>query len=177
MKLRGRTEAPPDAEGAQFLSARGAKPQAPHGPLQRLLDGNRLTVIAKPPRPALSRTMGRIEFRRKSFRRREPATQTLTMRGNRQPGSLGSPRRPRVPRSASRAADAWHRSRRVARVSVWLPSNGEVEGPHGHAGLAPRAHTVPRRPRRQTDHASRTPPTIVRGHLRWNIVCHCATCF
>jgi hypothetical protein len=25
------------AEGAQFLSARGAKPEAPHGPLQRLL--------------------------------------------------------------------------------------------------------------------------------------------
>ena len=40
MKLRGRTEAPDGAEGAQFLSARGAKPQAPHGPLQRLLDVN-----------------------------------------------------------------------------------------------------------------------------------------
>jgi len=39
VKLRGRTEAPAlGAEGAQFLSARGAKPQAPHGPLQRLLD-------------------------------------------------------------------------------------------------------------------------------------------
>src|SRR5205807_10428203 len=41
-------------------------------------------------------------------------------------------------------------------------SNGKVEGPHDHAGQAPRAHTVPRRPRRQTAHASRTPPTIVR---------------
>jgi hypothetical protein len=39
VKLRGRTEAPAlGAEGAQFLSARGAKPQAHHGPLQRLLD-------------------------------------------------------------------------------------------------------------------------------------------
>jgi hypothetical protein len=38
VKLRGRTEAPAlGAEGAQFLSARGAKPQAYHGPLQRLL--------------------------------------------------------------------------------------------------------------------------------------------
>ena len=38
VKLRGRAEAPDDAEGAQFLSARGAKPQAHHGPLQRLLE-------------------------------------------------------------------------------------------------------------------------------------------
>ena len=40
VKLRGRTEAPDrGAEGAQFLGARGAKPQAHHGPLQRLLAG------------------------------------------------------------------------------------------------------------------------------------------
>jgi hypothetical protein len=38
VKLRGRTEAPQGAEGAQFPSARGAKPQAHHGPLQRLLE-------------------------------------------------------------------------------------------------------------------------------------------
>jgi hypothetical protein len=38
VKLRGRTEAPDGAEGAQSLSARGAKPKARHGPLQRLLD-------------------------------------------------------------------------------------------------------------------------------------------
>ena len=38
VKLRGRTEAPEGAEGAQSPSARGAKPQAHHGPLQRLLD-------------------------------------------------------------------------------------------------------------------------------------------
>src|SRR5436853_3140763 len=38
VKLRGRTEAPDGAEGAEFLSARGAKPQAHHGPLRRLLD-------------------------------------------------------------------------------------------------------------------------------------------
>src|SRR5207244_8465927 len=35
--------------------------------------------------------------------------------------------------------------------------------PHDHAGQAPRAHTVFPRPRRQTDHASRTPRTCVRG--------------
>ena len=45
-----------------------------------------------------------------------------------------------------------------------MPSNGEVEGPDDHVGQATRAHTVPRRPRRQTDHASRPPPTIVRRH-------------
>ena len=39
MKLRGRTEARAlGVEGAQCLSARGAKPGASHGPLQRLLD-------------------------------------------------------------------------------------------------------------------------------------------
>ena len=39
MKLSGRAEAPDGAEGAHSLSARGAKPQADHAPLQRLLDG------------------------------------------------------------------------------------------------------------------------------------------
>ncbi len=43
VKLRGHPEAPDGAEGAQFLSARGAKPQAHHGPLQRLLDGMAMT--------------------------------------------------------------------------------------------------------------------------------------
>ena len=39
VKLRGRPEAPTNgAEGAQFLSARGANPEARHGPLQRLLE-------------------------------------------------------------------------------------------------------------------------------------------
>src|SRR5579862_3058411 len=42
-----------------------------------------------------------------------------------------------------------------------VTSNGEVEGPAADAGLEPRAHTVPRRPRRH-HRASRTPPTIVR---------------
>src|SRR2546427_1325811 len=46
VKLRGRREAPNDAEGAQSLSARGAKSQAPHGPLQRLL-------AARTPCPAI----------------------------------------------------------------------------------------------------------------------------
>jgi hypothetical protein len=38
VKLRGRAPTPNGAEGAQSLSARGANPQALHGPLQRLLE-------------------------------------------------------------------------------------------------------------------------------------------
>jgi hypothetical protein len=37
VKLRGRAEVPNGAEGAQFPSARGAKQEEHHGPLQRLL--------------------------------------------------------------------------------------------------------------------------------------------
>jgi hypothetical protein len=45
VKLRGRIEAPAHgAEGAQSLSARGANPEAHHGPLQRLL-GNPLHIL------------------------------------------------------------------------------------------------------------------------------------
>ena len=47
-----------------------------------------------------------------------------------------------------------------------MTANGEVEGPADHAGRAPRAHTVFQRPRRQTHHASRPPPTIVRRTRR-----------
>jgi len=48
VKLRGRIEAPANgAEGAQSLSARGAIPEAPHGPLQRLLDRCRLLATYK----------------------------------------------------------------------------------------------------------------------------------
>jgi hypothetical protein len=36
-ELRGRTKATHGASGAQFLSARGGKPQSRHGPFQRML--------------------------------------------------------------------------------------------------------------------------------------------
>jgi hypothetical protein len=39
VKLKGRRETPDGAEGAQCLIARGGKPQAHHGPFQRLLGG------------------------------------------------------------------------------------------------------------------------------------------
>ena len=49
------------------------------------------------------------------------------------------------------------------RGSVSLSSNGEVEGPHGHARWR-RGRTISQRPRRQASSASRPPPTIVRSH-------------
>jgi hypothetical protein len=49
-------------------------------------------------------------------------------------------------------------------VGLLMP-NGEVEGPGTHVGQGPRAHNLSRAPRRQSDHASRTPPTIVRRSL------------
>src|SRR5215467_1922421 len=45
-------------------------------------------------------------------------------------------------------------------------SNGEVEGPADHASQRPRARNIDWVPRPQTTHASRPPPTIVRGRLR-----------
>ena len=56
-------------------------------------------------------------------------------------------------------------SSKLLRISR-MRSNGEVEGPADHARLAPRAHTVFQRPRRQTAYASRTPRTFVRRHTR-----------
>src|SRR5205807_6888742 len=49
-----------------------------------------------------------------------------------------------------------------------VTANGEVEGPRRSADQAPRAHTLFQRPRRQTTHASRPPPTIVSWtHQLW----------
>ena len=68
VKLRGRAEAPDGAEGAQFLSAQGAKPQAHHGPLQRLLGGRaeaRGFMCCDGQKPyllGLARTAAAIEF-------------------------------------------------------------------------------------------------------------------
>ena len=64
--------------------------------------------------------------------------------------------------AAAQAHKQPKRLRYAMGLSMVAP-NGEVEGPADHAGQAPRAHTVPKRPRRQTVHASRTPPTIVRS--------------
>ena len=48
VKLRGRVEAPAHgAEGAQSLGARGADPEAHHGPLQRLLGLLPLLMLRK----------------------------------------------------------------------------------------------------------------------------------
>jgi len=48
VKLRGRARAPASgAEGAQSLSARGANPEALHGPLKRLLAGSSILICPK----------------------------------------------------------------------------------------------------------------------------------
>src|ERR1700739_4806404 len=43
---------------------------------------------------------------------------------------------------------------------ISVAANGEVEGPDDHVGQAPRAHTLSRAPRRQSDRAS--PPPLQR---------------
>jgi hypothetical protein len=77
--------------------------------------------------------------------------------------------------------DVVNRSSSMLFAALNLPevtSNGEVEGPHDHAGRAQlersssivphaagqrrRGRTISQRPRRQLESASRTPPTIVR---------------
>src|SRR5579863_8023870 len=73
---------------------------------------------------------------------------------------------PRIPRRT------WSRMRRSANRSEpprsdlaansGMLSNGEVEGPHDHVRLGPRARNIDWVPRPQTDDASRPPPTIVR---------------
>jgi len=42
-----------------------------------------------------------------------------------------------------------------------MASNGEVERPHDAAGMAPRAHTVPKRPRSAITNRSRSPPMLL----------------
>src|SRR5438876_5598268 len=59
-------------------------------------------------------------------------------------------------------ADRGAAERASRAMSVFMLSNGEVDGPDDHVGQATRAHTVFPRPRRQTAHVSRPPPTIVR---------------
>jgi hypothetical protein len=54
------------------------------------------------------------------------------------------------------------------KADCFIKSNEEVEGLLGSAPWR-RGRTISQRPRRQTDHASRPPPTIVRCHsyLYW----------
>ncbi len=54
VKLRGRTTTAESAEGAQSLSARGANPEASHGPLQRLLGACIEPSLAKQPRSGIN---------------------------------------------------------------------------------------------------------------------------
>jgi len=57
VKLRGRVTTPDGAEGAQSLSARGAKPLTHHGPLQRLLGA----IGSASKKPVIRRRHGLVE--------------------------------------------------------------------------------------------------------------------
>jgi hypothetical protein len=65
-------------------------------------------------------------------------------------------------KTGQQSDNADHHPKCLRRLHCHPMPNGEVEGPPRSAHRAPRAHTVLPRPRRQTDHASRPPPTIVR---------------
>jgi len=165
VKLRGRTTTPDERRGRTLSTgARGAKQEAHHGPLQRLLDGPRRLVgpitIAFPMAPVMSVMSLGI--------RTTIATDPTVPTGKPvalAPFARKKEGRKREEQEAHDDADTFEH---VAR-----PSNGEVEVPDDHAGQATRAHNLSRGPRRQTDHASRPPPTIVRGqptkepHQQW----------
>src|SRR2546430_16969466 len=66
------------------------------------------------------------------------------------------------------AADTSARSRHLNVGTAHLRQpNREVERPDDHAGQAPRAHTVPKRPRRRTICRSRPAPTLVSSHTAY----------
>ena len=72
---------------------------------------------------------------------------------------------PQPKRRAQRVGQRRQNRRRgiPERANSWSrTSNGEAEGPHDHVGRATRAHTLFPRPRSHSDHASRTPPALVR---------------
>jgi hypothetical protein len=164
VKLRGRTTTPDGAEGAQSLSARGAKPQARHGPLQRLLD--RMTYH----RPMLSQRFRNICGKspcQTTPRRQATMSDTNATSAQTQPG-IATCHHCIGPGTLNDAAYATPNPKRAdrakaGRTHLVMRSNGEVEGPRDHARQATRAHTVLPRPRRHPRSASRTPPTIVRG--------------
>ena len=80
VKLRGRAEAPAiGAEGAHFLRARGANTEAPHGPLQRLLEDALIEATVRAPQyerngaagaGLIACVTGHHRARRDSFERR-----------------------------------------------------------------------------------------------------------
>jgi hypothetical protein len=157
VKLRGRALAPNQSRGCTLSSRTRGDTTEHHGPLQRLLGGSPLIRNE----PMLLPT-GELLL--------EPWQATLPQKPNLVPSlrlikgahaaaaaEAGEHTANAVERNVNREGDVYDAFHR-------LPPNGEVEGPRDHAGQATRAHTVPRRPRRQTRSVSRTPPTIVRGH-------------
>ena len=186
MKLRGRSTTPARQRGrTPSFSARGAKQTTHHGTLQRLLDAgcketikvcyliiqiedlasgfnesshNRARQVHRKNKglPAVD-AMLRLQIVNEAFKRNRarPIVVGAIWRAN--------------PECDGELTTAWMAGPEFASGNVvWhdassiKASNGEVEGPHRSAGQATRAHTARRRPRSQTDHASRHLPTIAR---------------
>ena len=61
------------------------------------------------------------------------------------------------------STEATQNSRKATTREMFMPSNGEVEGPGTHARQGRRARNIDWVPPAQTAGASRPPPTIVRG--------------
>jgi hypothetical protein len=170
VKLRGRTEAPaPGAEGAQFLSARGAKQEAHHGPLQRLLDGKQTKDAVSLKCIANSRQLRTFSLWRFGH---HPEAAIVTEWLNYQEGlsidrkfakivaareleaALTShdlaprnggddPLRSSAAKKETADAKAGKEARVISEVGdPHLPSNGEVEGPHRSARSWRRGRTI-----------------------------------
>src|SRR5207302_1626778 len=173
VKLRGRTTTSDGRRGRTLSStARGAQPQAPHGPLQRLLDRRRILLpsvraqwLALPIKDAYQgddeaqddgkskeRMLRRVQIRDQPDNANEPDC----IHEPALPGKWPTP-------SSSVARCGKPEPRCVTHAVVPRRSNGEVEGPRDGARLEPRAEHLPQRPRRHY-RASRPPPTIVRRH-------------
>jgi hypothetical protein len=143
--------------------ARGANQMTHHGPLQRLLD--RMTYH----RPMLSQRSRNICGKspcQSTPRRQATMSDTNAASAQTQPGIPTCHHRS-GPDTLNDAAYATPNPRRAdrakaGRTHLVMRSNGEVKGPGTGVGRAPRAHHFYWDPRRQTDNASRTPPTIVR---------------
>jgi len=112
VKLRGRAEAPDGAEGAQCLSARGAKPQAHHGPLERLLEVT-LTTTTVRVRPQC-RKRGRLSLQLKRAHPRDQRSR-LTPRGLTEAGWARAP--PSIKDAAGRTCTRMRRTKTPAERS------------------------------------------------------------
>ena len=155
---------------------RGAPRDEHHGPLQRLLE---VAIKARDAQIARSERDDQAKGKEEQKRNAKGENEVITSRNH--PSAPKGPKYATDSEGSNERASKQNRALPVCRTSrspkrhpgndaavvalslrPHATSNGEAEGPHRSAGRATRAHTVFQRPRSQTDHASRTPPAIVR---------------